>query len=53
MLAVGLGIGAAVAHDMIGPLGQDRFISHVADEMSEIVVVDQFRIAENTRLLPE
>ena len=44
-------IRIAIAQDVIRPFSDDTVVTHVADEMGQVVVVDQFRIPENPRLL--
>ena len=46
-------IGAARPEDLVRPLGEDRVVAHVADEVGQVVVVDQLRVAKDARLLAE
>src|SRR5262245_22699055 len=46
-------IRTAIPEDVVRAFGEDRVVAHVADEVRQVVVVDQLRVAENARLLAE
>ena len=46
-------IGAAITEDVIRPLRDNPVVPHVADEMGEIVVVNQLSVAKNAGFLAE
>jgi beta-lactamase regulating signal transducer with metallopeptidase domain len=46
-------IRAAIAEDVVRAFAEDPVVAHVADEVGEVIVVDQLRVAEDARLLTE
>src|SRR5436853_168563 len=46
-------VGAAIAEDVVCAFGEDGVVAHVADEMGQVVVVDQFGVAEDAGFLAE
>lgn len=46
-------VGGAEAEDVVGTFGEEAVVAHVADEVGEVVVVDEFGVAEDARFLAE
>lgn len=46
-------IGASVPQGLVGTLGKHPVVAHVAHEVREVVIINQFGVAEDPRLLTE